>query len=311
MGLFDALCRPCRPEDTGVVTTAGADADAHGTNVRDGTKEEVRKQQEKQSRNGQMSMISPRSLRGLLSSSSSKKSRKQMKLSESEKNTSGADAGNADLEDRKQISKPRKSFPTFNNTHPIQENVKDKMEKIEKALKGEKLDVSITQDTTEVSEDVEYVMVKPNEPVVDTDHDPWQNAYEVWYRKGLLHWRPKSIDEEDNVALGKNGSNVDISGHMESPCPFIGDVVEFHDEKTPKATTSGTTISTEMWKENETPNARNQRTPSSHHPGQASASTPKTPSSSRSFHQSVEDLKYSRVSSLTKSKKAPMVSIFG
>jgi hypothetical protein len=308
MGLFDALCRPCRPEDTGAVTAA-----VHiGTtdSPRDST-QEVRKQQEEQ-RDG-TSILSPRSLRGLLSSAS-KKSRK--KLSESQKKGDTDLKKKTDDENRSSDnpqtgnSKPRKSFPTFNNTHPIQENVKDKMEKIEKAFKGEKLDVSITQDMTEVSEDAEYVMVKPEELVVDTDHDPWQSAYEVWYRKGLLHWRPKSIDEENNVATGKpcdeDKGGVDISD-VESPCAFIGDVVEVQDEKTPKAAAPDSTMSPELWKENATPNARNRRAPAS----DAATSTPKTPASGGLLNQSMEDLKYSRVSSLTKSKKAPMVSIFG
>lgn len=97
----------------------------------------------------------------------------------------------------------RKSYPSFHNTHPVQENVKAKLEWFEHAFSSPQSQTpeDTTEDSTETStDDVRLIRQVPScgdEPVVDCENDPYERGYAVWYRKGLLKWRPKSVMEEE------------------------------------------------------------------------------------------------------------------
>ena len=90
---------------------------------------------------------------------------------------------------------------------------------------------STVEDITESSSAMDDLLAisNSNQPTllrVDCQNDPYESAYAVWYRQGLLKWRPKSVphserptsQEEDSSAFGfdlpkndeTNTSNVDL-----------------------------------------------------------------------------------------------------
>jgi MYND finger len=116
------------------------------------------------------------------------------------------------------LASDRKAYPTFHNTRPMQENIKAKQQLFEGTYTSANNPVDATESTADVTEtsiggmdDLNVQQIpSSNEKIVDCENDPWEGAYAVWYRKGLLKWRPKSVDVAPSVSATED--EVDISG---------------------------------------------------------------------------------------------------
>lgn len=221
------VCRPQRPEDTGVlvppqsVSTSAAETkkgkksfkSAYGKKLREvpmvpsppsdeatpttSNRKSVDKREQHDSNGGD-----PTSTR-LLKLVHVKNSPSCFidELEASSANDSAAEAAGGAIDGR------RKSYPSFHNTHPVQENVKAKLELFENAFSpvSQLESTETTEDLTENSDTDSFRKVRPtpswDEPVVDCDNDPWEPAYALWYRKGLLKWLPKSVMAEHEVEI--------------------------------------------------------------------------------------------------------------
>jgi MYND finger len=122
----------------------------------------------------------------------------------------------------------RKSYPSFHNTHPAQENVKAKLEWFQHAFsspQNQRPDTTeSTDDLTENYADEDFLIIRQvpsgDEAVVDCGDDPFERAYALWYRKGMLKWRPKSVAAEVDAgsvnAAAKTGNEVEVNQVAES-----------------------------------------------------------------------------------------------
>ena len=185
------LCKPRKPEDTGVAAAPRPNETPHG-------------------------------------SSSINRNQRSVRRAEASNSASDAKANNAaavdppgDVEHNGEALSLRGSQAAVTGSgeplpqqarkkHPVQENVKAKMEWFESAFGAppgdaaskpkthgikhtEGLDVSETEEMTESEVGLVRSGSDSETTVKDCDNDPYEYAYKVWYQKGLLKWRPNSI----------------------------------------------------------------------------------------------------------------------
>jgi hypothetical protein len=117
------------------------------------------------------------------------------------------------------LASDRKAYPTFHNTRHLQEKIKAKQQLFEGTFTSANNNpVDVTESTADLTEtsmsgtddlNVQHIP-SGNEQIVDCENDPWEAAYAVWYRKGLLKWRPKSVEVAPSFSAVED--EVDISG---------------------------------------------------------------------------------------------------
>ena len=106
----------------------------------------------------------------------------------------------------------RRRSKRFHNVHPAQANIRAKLDIFEGRASLDPADTAdITESETMDSEDnfssSNYVphwrrrssLLSPNHVFEEKDceNDPYEEAYKVWYNKGLLYFRPKGLPERD------------------------------------------------------------------------------------------------------------------
>jgi len=191
------LCKPRKPEDTGVAATPRPNETPHGSST---------------------NRSNNRSQRAVLSASGGVRGSKA--------NSAAVDPPD-DVENGALVQQLGSQAAATGGAplpqqgrkkHPVQENVKAKMEWFESAFGAppgdaavskpkthgikhtEVLDVTETEEMTESEVGLVRSGSDSETTVKDCDNDPYEYAYKVWYQKGLLKWRPNSIVPDPDEA---------------------------------------------------------------------------------------------------------------
>jgi hypothetical protein len=124
------------------------------------------------------------------------------------------ESGNIHNNDTNQQQQQRRAVSYYPNT--VQENVKLMRDYYEQQAfiptpSGSRsyedlTETTVDEDNTESSNLDNDDITKSNTLRVDCQNDPYESAYAVWYRKGLLKWRPKSVPHNElPIVLSSSG----------------------------------------------------------------------------------------------------------
>jgi hypothetical protein len=199
-------------------------------------------------------------------------------------------------------SSSRKSRTSYYPNH-VQDNIKAMRDYYEHAFTSPTSRPSM-EDATETTEDEDITESTSAEELlrVDCHEDPFESAYVVWYQKGLLKWRPKSMPHRELDA--DKPSQFTFSGAQDDAAPTSNDT-----EAVEKVTAPSSKVVVSNSEKKGTIDEGNQEE-TKHSNGSNGASIvvfpPSTPTRIRIYQEEV-----SRSSSLQKTRQAPLVSVFG
>jgi MYND finger len=134
-------------------------------------------------------------------------------------------------------SRGKKSYPQFHNVHPPQKNVQAKLEYFQKAFADDSHEPTETATTAREDDDDTAVYETTKKPplvrkktgdddVIDCCGDPFEDAYNIWYRKGMLRWRPASCPKLPPSTVKKAMvPSVETSFYRETACASCGKAI--------------------------------------------------------------------------------------
>ena len=209
----------------------------------------------------------------------------------------------------------RKSRPSYYPNH-VQENIKAKREYYEQhAFTSPRLPCAAedTTESTDVTDSTDADALTEPTLRVDCQEDPFESAYVVWYHKGLLKWRPKSMPAAE---MDGTQPHFTFATSSSAPPQMTRGTMENH-----KTTMKESLLSVDTEKSSIPPPpaaaAASPVVPSVSKrvvaiPAEVSSTVvadtglPSTPTRIRLYQEEA-----SRSSSLRKSRQAPLISVFG
>jgi hypothetical protein len=208
-------------------------------------------------------------------------------------------------------SNSRKSRTSYYPNH-VQDNIKAMRDYYESAFTSPTPRPSM-EDATETTEE-EDITESANEATllrVDCREDPFESAYVVWYQKGLLKWRPKSMPHRE-LDDAPSQFTFAVTKDDDNDTAPINDTERMEEVTAPstmnlsKAETMGVQSKGKAESTRIDHVTRAKRFHGGSNESPAVVFPPSTPTRIRIYQEEV-----SRSSSLQKTRQAPLISVFG